>query len=271
MSDIQLACHASAWGAEEFVAALTDIGEIGFHGIETGPGVVEGFEDRTAVFREMLDQQRVALAGLTAACPELEEGIRDEVVERGLNLARFLSAVQGGPLILTAPPRASARTDPATCKQAAELLDEIGRGAAEFGVPVCLRPAAGSVCQTAAELERFMRTTTARFVRLCVDSAHLALTRAAASTVLRKYKIRVSHVHVSDFRVKRSRAKNAQPQLVPVEFGKGAGRLARVFKALLAADYTGWVTVDLLVKEGAAPGRAAERAHEVTHRGLDIF
>ena len=271
MSDIQLACHASAWGAEEFVSALTDIGEIGYHGIETGPGVVENFEDRTSVFREMLDQQRVALAGLTAACPVLDEGMHDEVVERGLNLARFLSAVQGGPLILTAPPRAGTRTDAAACKAAAELLEEVGSGASEFGVPVCLRPAAGSVCQTTAELERFMRLTTAKSVRLCVDSAHLALARMAGATVLKKYRARVAHVHISDFRLKRSRAKNAKPQPVPVAFGRGVGGLARTLKAILTSDYTGWVTVDLFVRPNETPADAASTAYEIAQKGLDIF
>src|SRR5688572_20538239 len=103
MSDIELACHTSAWGNDSFINALSDIERAGFKGIETTVGVVEHYEDRVEVFNEILIQHQIQLVAISAGGAKWPGMSLEEEVERSLNIVRFLKSANAKILTLMPP------------------------------------------------------------------------------------------------------------------------------------------------------------------------
>ena len=148
MGEILPACHAARWGDDEVVAAMTDISAAGFAGIEVRPNIVPMFEDRAQVFKEMMQETGLALAGIEARFRDLDEESTDAEVERLAGFARFLAANDGRTLVVRPPPRG-----PSELERFVQAIDLLGRQASESGIRVCLHPELGSIVETRGELE----------------------------------------------------------------------------------------------------------------------
>ncbi len=75
--------------------------------------------------------------------------------------------------------------------------DELGRILVEdYGLKLQFHPHADSHIETQAQTERFLDETDPRFVNLCLDTGHLAYTRADNVAIIEQYSDRIGYVHI---------------------------------------------------------------------------
>jgi inosose dehydratase len=75
--------------------------------------------------------------------------------------------------------------------------NEIGRQIAEdYGVRLEFHPHADSHVETQAQVEGFLNDTDPEFVSLCLDTGHLAYTRADNVAIIKKFPSRIGYVHI---------------------------------------------------------------------------
>jgi inosose dehydratase len=68
--------------------------------------------------------------------------------------------------------------------------------AEEYGLRLQFHPHADSHVETQAQTERFLDETDPRWVNLCLDTGHLAYTRADNVAIIRGYPDRIGYVHI---------------------------------------------------------------------------
>lgn len=75
--------------------------------------------------------------------------------------------------------------------------NELGKIVAEdYGLKLQFHPHADSHVETQAQTERFLDETDPRWVNLCLDTGHLAYTRADNVAIIRGYPDRIGYVHI---------------------------------------------------------------------------
>ncbi len=75
--------------------------------------------------------------------------------------------------------------------------DDLGKVVAEeYGLKLQFHPHADSHVETQAQTERFLEETDPRWVNLCLDTGHLAYTRADNVAIIRGYPERIGYVHI---------------------------------------------------------------------------
>jgi inosose dehydratase len=76
-------------------------------------------------------------------------------------------------------------------------VNEIGRQiAADYDVRLEFHPHADSHVETQAQVERFLADTNPDYVSLCLDTGHLAYTRADNVAIIKKFPSRIGYVHI---------------------------------------------------------------------------
>jgi inosose dehydratase len=239
--------------------------------METGAHVVAEYEDRVAVFQEMLSRQGVTLAAVeTGLRPVTQENFEEEI-ERSANVGRFLRANRAEILVLKPPPWPPVETGGQSAeswKLAVETISQIGRRTIDLDVRTCISPDAGTVAQSKREVERLLEQTDPEFVRLCVDLGFLGWAGISAPHFVKKYAARIDYVHVRDLRKPR-RFKSGPEAPKGAQFGKGVLKLASLTKLLESMDYSGWVTVVCPAGE-PNPVPACRAAGELVRRALGL-
>jgi len=186
-------------------------------------------------------------------------------------------------------------------KLAAELFNQVGRGTAEFGVRVCLRPVFGTLLETRGEIGKLLRRTSARDVRISLDAEHFGELGLVPANFLKRRKARVGCIHLRDVpavrgvasaaparatkKTKRKTSKKPTRAKSPrsrsrARGGPPPGPVEILFRAAEAVRYEGWVVVDrsggaLSQPSEAAPGQAirerARRDREPLRHLLETF
>ncbi|MCX7805569.1 MAG: sugar phosphate isomerase/epimerase [Planctomycetota bacterium] len=284
MLEIEIAHHSSAWGPDGLVPALADIASVGFKGIETGSDEVTKFEDRPAVFNEMLAQHDISFVGISACMGQLIGADMDEEVERAVNYARFLKATGARVLTLGAPEGPASPVTDELLPRLLAALDEIGRRALDLGVTVCLHPALGSLCETAREIARFMEGTDARSLFLCPDIGHLVAASIQPEKFVETYASRIRHMHWKDYRprkkarkaagkggtVKAPKAEAERRAQSFAELGKGTVDFRKLVRALNKTGYKGWITIEI-ERPAKSPKESAAASFAYTEKALGLL
>ena len=268
MGEVELAAHASAWPAEEFVRSLSEISEAGFRAMEARAGVVPEYEDRVQVFQEMLAQSDVTLAAVETGLRPITLEILEEEVERCANVARFLRANGAELLVLHPPLRRPEGDDSEDLKLAFEAVDQVGRRTLDLDVRTCVHPDCGTVAESRREVNRLLENTDPEFVRLCADVGFLAWSGISSASFFKSFASRIDYVQFRDVRKPRPR-KGRRQKLRPATFGRGAVRLQTVARQVEAMGYSGWVTIEVPGPH-ADPVSVASDAREVARKVLGL-
>ena len=272
MADIELACHTAAWSDDGFINALSDIEKAGFKGIETTTGVVEQFEDRVDVFNEILIQHQMQLVAITAGGAMWPGMSLEEEVERSLNIVRFLKSANARILTLM-PPRPNPDQpieDETDLIPVATAYGEIARRTEELGIMACLHPDIGSLVYDQKSLEKFLEHSDASAMRLCVDVAFLNQAEIPAAKFIKEYKKKIGAVHLRDVKAATGKKKKGEEsKFQTVELGKGILDLEDFVDTLLAAEFSGWATVEL-EKGSKTLAQQAASSHNYAAQTLDL-
>lgn len=244
MGEVELAAHASAWPAEEFVRGLSEISEAGFRAMESRASVVPEYEDRVQVFQEMLAQSDVKLAAVETGLRPITLDILEEEVERCANVARFLRANGAELLVLHPPLRRPDGDDAEDLKLAFEAVNQVGRRTVDLDVRTCVHPNCGTIAENRREVNRLLENTDPEFVRLCADVGFLAWAGISSASYFKSFASRIDYVQLCDVKKPRPR-KGRRETLKPATFGRGIVKLQTVARQIEEMDYSGWVTIEV--------------------------
>lgn len=186
---------------------LDELAGVGYEWLELGP---YGYlPTDPARLRDELDRRSLKVAGGTMHghsglhraddFPAIEEATR--------KVAELTRAVGAEHLIFVPVPgyrddETGAYLEPAELDEDAwktlvTSTNELGKIVAEdYGLRLQFHPHADSHVETQAQTERFLDETDPRWVNLCLDTGHLAYTRADNVAIIRGYPDRIGYVHI---------------------------------------------------------------------------
>jgi inosose dehydratase len=270
MGEIELALHISAWSAEDdFVRALAGVSDAGYRAMEAQAVVVPEYEDRVAVFQEMLSRQDVTLTAVETHLRPITLELLEEEIERCANVARFLRANRSELLVLHPPVKRPEGDDAEDWKLAIEAINQIGRRTLDLDVRTCIHPSENTIAENRRDVERLFKQTDEDAVRVCADTGFLMWAGISPAHFFKKFGKRIDYVHLRD--VKKPRALKSGPSsLQPATFGKGAVKMEAIAKRLEAIDYSGWVTIEY-PGDHTEPVAAAAAAREIARRVLNLI
>lgn len=246
------ACEVPGWGVMPSPeTVLTEMAELGLRGTELGP---PGFlPDEPKALADMLERHGLTLVGgfvpLVLHEPEL-----DQALEETRRVARLMSQAGGRMLVLAVVQDLDWSTprelgDEEWARLAAHL-NAIERLAAEdYGMAVALHPHAGTLIETAAQVQRALDVVE---IGWCLDTGHLLIGGTDPVRFARDYGDRVSHVHLkdvdgglaADVRAGRRSLLDATKHGLFTALGKGDARIAEVMNALQGHGYDGWLVLE---------------------------
>lgn len=136
-------------------------------------------------------------------------------------------------------------------------LNLLGEALRERGMRAVVHPHVGTYIETREEIDRLCALTDPALIGLCPDSGHLAYAGADPEAVFVDYAPRIWYVHLKDV----DSAKLAEVRSQHMDFteavrydlfvplGAGMVNFPRIFAALTASQYNGWI----IVEQDAAP------------------
>ena len=239
MKDLQFGCAAITWGDAQR-QAIDDIAALGFRGIQFRPAVMDSF--RPAELRDLLQRRNLRFTALSSSEVKLDTNPAEEIARHVAN-AQYVKDCGGLYLQLIdklqSYPR---RTTPAECEQLGRFLTEIGKRAADLGVAAGYHNHLNSLSETPAGLAMVLSAADPRYVKFELDTAHAVAGGADPAKLIEKYRDRLLFLHLKDV-IDQPGAPGHPFQFV--ELGRGRVDIPAVFAALQAADYRGWVVVEL--------------------------
>jgi inosose dehydratase len=143
----------------------------------------------------------------------------------------------------------------------AEVLNDAGKIALEYGVRICFHNHVGTVIETREEVDRLLSLTDPNLVFLGPDTGHLAWAGADPVAFCRDYASRIKTVHIKDISAEvRDRGRAAEWDYgtfsdngVFVELGEGCVDFPAIFDILQGAGFSGWLIVETDVTQKPTP------------------
>ena len=245
------ACEVPGWGvmpAAERV--LSEMAELGLKGTELGaPGFLP--EDPARI-DELIRSHGLELVGGFVALVVHESDLTPAIEEA--RKAANLIAEAGGHMFVLGVVQdmewsAPQPLDDEGWTRLAHNVGEIQALAADHGLTLALHPHAGTLIETAEQIERAIEAVE---VGWCLDTGHLTIGGADPVPFAQRYGDRVVHVHLkdvdariaADFRAGRRSLVDATRHGLFLPLGKGDARIAEVLGTLQAHGYDGWLVLE---------------------------
>ncbi|MEG0897890.1 MAG: sugar phosphate isomerase/epimerase, partial [Ruthenibacterium sp.] len=135
-------------------------------------------------------------------------------------------------------------TDKEAVLDYAKRSNIIGKMCADKGIKACMHPHSNTKVFSEEQIDLYLANTDARYVYLCIDTAHTTLAGMDAPAAAQKYGSRVGYMHLKDI----DPDKTAHPEWPMRRFlplGYGCIDFKGVVKALQEAGYDGILCVEL--------------------------
>jgi inosose dehydratase len=245
----------------EPLAILDEISRLGYEGTQ-----LAGSFPRGAALEEALAARGLRIAEVYACIECAEDGPLPGALEVGRAKLAELHAVHGDTLVAALPVgparipwggRAEGPEVPAMTEEGfrrlAELLETLGREAADLGHLLAFHNHVGTYVETPGEVDRLFSMCDPALVGSCLDVGHYILGGGDPVAALARYGDRVRHVHLKDV----DGAVKAGMQTGEVdgflaglrtrvftEVGRGLLDVRGILETLDGMDYAGWVMVE---------------------------
>lgn len=268
-----------------FEQMLTEMEQSGYEGTE----ISYNFPTDVAPLRADLQRHHLRAAATFHEVDLLDPSRHDDEIARVVPVADRLQALGSDVLILsdhTTPHRlevagrvaadGSDGLDEARWQALAAGLNRIGALLRDRGMRAVYHPHVGTHVETRPEIDRLCTLTDPALLGLCPDTGHLAYAGADPEAVFVDYAPRVWYVHLKDV----DRAKLEQVRAEHLDFaaavrlgafvplGEGMVNMERIFGALRASDYDGWVIVEQDAPENPLAAAQQSRAYLRDHFDL---
>jgi len=246
------ACEVPGWGvmpSPEVV--LAEMAELGLRGTELGP---PGFlPAEPAALASMLERYGLTLVGGFVPLV-LHEPAIEEALEETRRAARLMSEAGGRMLVLAAvqdsdwsAPRELGDHEWARLAAHLNAIETLAHE--EYGMAVALHPHAGTLIETAAQVQRALQVVE---IGWCLDTGHLMIGGTDPVRFAREHGDRVRHVHLkdvddslaADVRSGRRSLLDATKDGLFTALGRGDARIADVLEGLQGYGYDGWLVLE---------------------------
>lgn len=243
-SRIRFGYAAITWGGND-VQAIKDVSEVGFRGIQIRSNVLRDFGDKPKALAELLRQHKVQFVALSGGGPRNDAYVAAEEIATQVKHATFMRAAGGLYLQMTDSARPKGRDpEPKDFKALGRLLTEIGKRAADLGIPMAYHNHMRSLGEAPDEVDALMDCSDPRYVKLLLDVAHYAQGGGDPAKAICRYRDRILFLHIKDVENIAPTAESANPYRF-VELGRGRVDLPAVFLALKSIKFRGWAIVEL--------------------------
>ena len=230
----------------DMARAISEIGGLGYDGVEMFDGNVADFADGPERLTSLLDEAGVALVSVYTGANFIYREILDEELSRVTRAAELAQQFGAHSLIVGGGARRASGTQAGDHALLADALDTVSGIAASYGLEACYHPHLSTIVESPEELDELFSRTGIGF---CPDTAHLVAGGGDPAQLIRRYADRIRHVHLKDVR------------LDPVCFlplGVGQVDFDDVMTALGEIDYAGWLLVELDSYAGDPADAAAQ-------------
>ena len=240
---------------------LDEISRLGYEGTQ-----LAGSFPRGAALDEALAARALRIAEVYACIECKQDGPVPGALEVGRAKLAELHAAHGDTLVTALPvgpdripwggradgPDVPRMTD-AGFRRLADLLETLGREAADLGHPLAFHNHVGTYVETPAEVDTLFSMSDPAVVGSCLDVGHYLLGGGDPVATLARYGDRVKHVHLKDVdpTVKAAMATGevdgflaALRSRVFCESGSGLLDVRGILRTLDGMDYAGWVMVE---------------------------
>ncbi|RAV19267.1 sugar phosphate isomerase/epimerase family protein [Paenibacillus contaminans] len=275
----KVAVHGITWG-HDYEKSFEEAALLGYRAIEPWPSYVFQFENREEELLEALNRYGLELTGAYGGAAGIagrrygDSAVREDIIDYNVRLARILSKC-GAKHIVSGPgvPR-NGKTEPEEIRQAAITINEMAKRTLEYGVKSCVHPHLWTELQDEDELDALMALCSPE-VYFAPDTAHLTGAGMDAAAVIRRYRDRVSYVHLKDLTSKDAKHEDFPMLLgneaLPVfcELGLGTIDFGPILDALNEIGYSGWLTVEI-DHSTSTPLRSLEICRDFVEQKLGI-
>jgi inosose dehydratase len=190
-------CEVPGWGRQlPPERVLAEMASIGIAATELGPiGYLPLDPDR---LREALDRHGLRLVAAFVPLVLHERSL--EQARGSVEEVADTVAAAGGEVLSVVPVMDAGWSDPAPLddvqwRRLVDHLAEIDELVTEKGLSLAVHPHAGTLIQRAADVERLLADSDARW---CLDTGHLAIGGMEAAEFVREHGDRIVHVHLKD-------------------------------------------------------------------------
>jgi inosose dehydratase len=260
------ACEIPGWGVMPSPdRVLAEMAELGLRGTELG--AVGFFPDDPAAISALLHRNDLELVGGFVPLV-LHEPDLDDTIGEARRAAELIAQVGGRMFVVGVVQDLDWSTpqelDDRGWARVAQHLNEIETLTREYGLTVAVHPHAGTLIETAEQVERAMEVVE---VGWCLDTGHLTIGGADPVQFARNHGDRVVHVHLkdvdanvaADFRAGHMSLVDATRNGLFLPLGQGDARIADVMEALQTHGYDGWLVLEQDTAIKAPPSGAADR------------
>jgi inosose dehydratase len=244
-------CEVPGWGRQlPPERVLGEMAGLGLRATELGPVGYLGLEP--GALRERLDRHGLALVGGFVPLV-LHEADAEAALHEADAIAATLAAAGAdvfvGALVTDAAWSPPVALDDAQLATLAEHLRLAAGVAAAHGLTFALHPHAGTLAETAADVERLLAATD---VGWCLDTGHLLIGGCDPVAFAREHGGRVVHVHLKDvdaaiaarYRAGELTLMGATQAGLFRPLGQGDARIAEVLAQLDAHGYERWLVLE---------------------------
>ena len=233
---------AMPW-AEDERKAIVDIAAAGYAGVQFRGNAVTDF--KPAELKELMAQHKLTFVALSSGqisidAPEAAQ-IDTHVAhatfakEAGCQYLQILDELKGHPR----------SASPDECKRLGKMLTELGKRTADLGVPLGYHNHLNTLSEMPDNLDRILENSDPKYVKLELDTAHIAAGGGDPAAFILKYHERLLFMHLKDLRSIPSDTPGARYPFEFVELGRGKVDFGSVFAALEKVNFRGWAVVEL--------------------------
>lgn len=239
---IRVGCQTRAYGSpipdpEKFLAALADLGKLGYEGFETNYRSLEHSFVRPHAMRRKFEERGMEMMGLHVGAGFYDPTkIRDE----HLLIHRVAGAVKefgGGHIIASGrvlPTGKDGRATPGSLHSKATELNAAGETCRRFGVTLSFHNHRHELAHDAEEIRTVLDATDPGLVSLLLDVGHPFPAKWPVPRLVREYGNRIAGFHLRDT--------TAGDEVM---FGEGEFDFAELGNVLRETGWKGWLILEV--------------------------
>jgi inosose dehydratase len=237
--------------------AIEDISSLGFPGIQLRSNCIHEFGGAAMVL-DLLTRHHLKLVALSSGDLKIDPAVESDQLSIHTEHAKFTKAAGGLYLQVTSQrPKRDITAD--DYKRLGQLLTELGKSTADFGISLGFHNHMGSLGEKPEEVDQIMDAADPRYAKLELDVAHYFQGGGDPAKAIEKYRDRLLFLHIKD-------VEHLPAQTDPrhdyrfVELGRGLVNLPEVFEALHKVNFRGWAIVELdaVPEKTGTPKESAE-------------
>lgn len=264
--ELRVGCAAITWGGND-EQAIEQIAAAGYPGIQLRANVLKQHPDPKTL-AAALAEHKLTLVALSSGSTPLDAAKEKNTLAEHAGHAKYLQAAGGKYLQIIGAGNYDGKQafTAADYKRQGQLLTEIGKRAADFGVQVGFHNHMGTISQTPQATDAILAAADPNHVKLELDVAHYQQGGGDPAAAVRQYGRRLLFLHLKDV----VDLPSARDGYQFVELGQGKVNFRALFAALEAIHFRGWGVVEL---DGERPGatRTPEESARMSKQYLETL